>query len=127
MDPKTGPAFHLQPGKTGRLESAMDRWIWEPSPDWIERTNVYRFMQRLGIRDRQEFIRWSQGHLEEFWREMAAEAGIRWFQPYSQLLDTSHGVEWSRWFIGGKLNIADNCLDRHKDSKQIAILWEGED
>ncbi|HYL76703.1 MAG TPA: AMP-binding protein [Bryobacteraceae bacterium] len=105
----------------------MDRWIWEPSPEWIERTNVYRFMQRLGIRDRQEFIRWSSEHLEEFWREMAVEAGTRWLQPYNQVLDTSQGVEWSRWFTGGKLNIADNCLDRYKDSKQVAILWEGED
>lgn len=105
----------------------MDKWIWQPSPEWIERTNVFRFMQRLGIPDRQEFIRWSQEHLEEFWREMTAEASIRWFQPYSQVLDASQGVEWSRWFTGGKLNIADNCLDRHKDSKQIAILWEGED
>lgn len=105
----------------------MSKWIWEPTEDWIERTNVFRFMQRLGITDREEFLRFSVEHLEQFWAEMAREAGVRWFQPYGQVLDTSRGVEWSRWFTGGKLNIADNCLDRYKDSDHIAILWEAEE
>jgi acetyl-CoA synthetase len=103
-----------------------DPYIWRPSPEFIERTNVYRFMQRLGIESYQEFIRYSQDRLEEFWGEMVRELGIQWFEPYHQVLDTSRGVEWSRWFIGGKLNIAWNCLDRHAGG-QPAILWEGED
>jgi acetyl-CoA synthetase len=109
------------------MNEGSQKWIWQPTQDWIERTNVHRFMRRLGIQDRQEFIRWSQEHLEEFWREMVAETGIRWMEPFTQVLDTSEGVEWARWFTGGKLNITDNCLDRYKDSNRIAILWEGED
>ncbi len=109
------------------MDRKASKWIWEPSREWIEQTNVYRFMQRLGIASREEFIRFSQEHLEEFWAAMVEEAGIRWFRPYETVLDTSAGVAWSRWFIGGKLNIADNCLDRHRDSDRIAILWEGED
>jgi hypothetical protein len=42
-------------------------FIWEPSREFIERTNVYRFMQRLRIPTYQQFIRYSQDHLEEFW------------------------------------------------------------
>jgi len=103
------------------------KWIWEPSREWIEQTNVFRFMQRLGFSDREEFLRFSVDHLEEFWAEMAVEAGIRWMHPCERVLDTSHGVEWSRWFTSGKLNIADNCLDRYRDSNHIAILAEAED
>lgn len=105
-------------------------FIWEPTREFVERTNVYRLMQRLGIGTWQEFIGYSQDHLEEFWDEMVRELGIEWFEPYRQVLDVSSGAEWARWFTGGKLNIAWNCLDRHaagaaRDS--LAIVWEGED
>jgi acetyl-CoA synthetase len=108
----------------------LDPYIWEPSRDFIQSTNVYRFMQRLGIGSYQEFIRYSQEHLEQFWDEMSRELGIEWFEPYTQVLDTSRGVEWSRWFTSGKLNIAWNCLDRHANGAardRLAIIWEGED
>ncbi|MGA3044077.1 MAG: AMP-binding protein, partial [Bryobacteraceae bacterium] len=105
-------------------------FIWEPSRAFAESTNVYRFMRRLGIHDCQEFIRYSQEHLEQFWDEMVRELGIEWFEPYSQVLDASRGVEWARWFTGGKLNIAWNCLDRHASGAardRLAVIWEGED
>src|ERR1022692_4012506 len=86
------------------------RFIWEPSREFIESTNVYRFMRRLGIATYQDFIRYSQEHLEEFWDEMVREVAIEWFEPFEQALDASRGVEWARWFTGGKLNIAWNCL-----------------
>jgi acetyl-CoA synthetase len=109
------------------MQPGAPKWIWEPSRQWIEQTNVQRFMRRLDIQDREEFLRFSREHLEQFWAEMVAETGIHWLRPYEKVLDTSRGVEWSQWFVGGKLNIADSCLDRYKDSGQVAILWEGED
>src|ERR1700733_2343094 len=105
-------------------------WIWKPSAEFIERTNVYRFMQRLGIATYQEFVSYSHQILEEFWDKLVRELAIDWSEPYGQVLDTSRGVEWSRWFIGGQLNIAWNCLDRHSDGPardRLAIIWEGED
>lgn len=105
-------------------------FIWEPSRAFIEKTNAYSFMQRLGIGSYGDFIRYSQEHLEKFWDEMARELGIEWFEPYQQVLDASRGVEWARWFVPGKLNIAWNCLDRHANGAardSLAIIWEGED
>jgi acetyl-CoA synthetase len=87
-------------------------------------------MQRLGIGAYQDFIRYSQEHLEEFWDEMVRELAVEWFEPYQQVLDASRGAEWSRWFIPGKLNIAWNCLDRHASGAardRLAVIWEGED
>ncbi|HTQ53883.1 MAG TPA: AMP-binding protein [Bryobacteraceae bacterium] len=104
-------------------------WIWEPTPEFIEKTNVYRFMRRVGLRTHQEFIAWSQRDVGRFWDEMVREMGVDWFAPYSHVLDTSRGVEWARWFTGGKLNIAANCLDRHAAvaaRDRTAIVWEGE-
>jgi acetyl-CoA synthetase len=107
-----------------------DRWIWQPTREWVENTNVYRFMNRLGFRTADDFLRFSHESLEQFWDEMVREAGIEWFQPYEKVLDDSRGVEWSRWFVNGRLNIAWNCLDRHARGPRAnapAILWEGED
>ena len=112
------------------LVRMASRWIWEPTEEFIESTNVYRFMQRLGLDTGSEFIAWSQEHNEQFWDEMVRELGMEWFEPYTQVLDASRGVEWSRWFTGGKLNIAWNCLDRHAAGTgrdHPAIIWEGED
>ena len=102
-------------------------WIWEPSREWILQTNVWRFMEKLGFTDREAFLRYSRENLEEFWDRMVREAEIDWFRGYDRVLDTSRGVEWSEWFLGGKLNIAWNCLDRHVASGRTACIWEGED
>ena len=99
------------------MDRNPNKWIWEPTQEWIEGTNVHRFMQRLGIATCEEFLRFSQEHLEEFWAAMLDQAGIHWFRQYDKVLDSSQGVEWSRWFLGGKLNIADNCLDRYRDCR----------
>jgi acetyl-CoA synthetase len=61
---------------------------------------------------------------------MVREVAIEWFEPFEQALDASRGVEWARWFTGGKLNIAWNCLDRHANGAacdRLAVIWEGED
>ena len=42
-------------------------WIWEPSREWIEQTNVWQFMRKLGFTDREEFLRYSRENIEEFW------------------------------------------------------------
>jgi acetyl-CoA synthetase len=102
-------------------------WIWEPSREWIRQTNVWRFMEKLGFTEREAFLRYSRENPEEFWDRMVREAGIEWFQAYDRVLDTSRGVEWSEWFLGGKLNIAWNCLDRHVSSANLACVWESED
>jgi acetyl-CoA synthetase len=100
--------------------------IWTPSREFIEKTNVWRFMWRLGFDDREAFLRFSRDNPDRFWDEMMREMGVEWFEPYRQVLDASRGPEWTRWFIGGKLNIAHNCLDRWAKTDRIACIWEGE-
>jgi acetyl-CoA synthetase len=63
---------------------------------------------------------------EAFW---AAQAGrLRWKQPWTQVLDWSMRP-FAKWFVGGKLNAAYNCVDRHVDDgngDRVAIHFEGE-
>ncbi len=100
--------------------------IWEPTREFIGRTNVWRFMQRLGFSDREAFLLFSRENPERFWDELMREMRVEWFEPYRQVRDISRGPEWTQWFTGGRLNIAHNCLDRWADSGRIACVWESE-
>ena len=100
--------------------------IWEPSREFVESTNVWRFMRRLGFTDREEFLRFSREDIGGFWDETIREIAIEWFEPYRQTLDASRGPEWTEWFLGGKLNIAHNCVDRWAATDRVACIWESE-
>jgi acetyl-CoA synthetase len=63
---------------------------------------------------------------EAFWA--AAAARLEWAEPWTQVLDWSR-APFARWFTGGRLNVAANCLDRHvRDGRgdRVAFHWEGE-
>ena len=63
---------------------------------------------------------------EAFWASIADE--LHWFKKWDQVLDESN-PPFYKWFVGGKLNITYNCLDRHLTSwrrNKAAIIWEGE-
>ena len=61
-----------------------------------------------------------------FWEKQARR--LDWAEPWTQTLDWS-GAPFAKWFVGGKLNVAYNCVDRHVESghgEQVAIHFEGE-
>ncbi|HLK66263.1 MAG TPA: AMP-binding protein [Bryobacteraceae bacterium] len=101
--------------------------IWEPTREFIEQTNVWHFMARLGFSELEPFLRFSREEPERFWDELMREMRVEWFEPYRQVLDTSRGPEWAEWFLHGRLNIAHNCLDRWAgDPSRVACIWEAE-
>ena len=64
---------------------------------------------------------------ESFWAEKAEN--FNWIKKWDRVLEWEFNTPKIEWFIGGKLNITENCLDRHLESKgnQTAILWEPND
>ena len=76
------------------------------------------------VADRRPYDRASEDYLA-FWESWAEE--LDWFEKWHTVL------EWTpphaKWFVGGKLNVAHNCLDRHLDGPRRdkpALIWEGE-
>ena len=65
---------------------------------------------------------------EEFWGEIAAN-NFEWKKPWNKVLNWNFSEPKIEWFVGGKLNITENCLDRHVKDKpnQPAIIWESND
>ena len=108
----------------------MAETVWEPTDIYIERANVTRFMRRFGIEDYAELVRRSQDEVEWFWGAAIDDLGIDFQEPYSRVLDSSSGPEWPKWFVGGRINLAHNCVFRHAASPlehSPALVWEGED
>jgi acetyl-CoA synthetase len=66
---------------------------------------------------------------ERFWATMAKEY-VTWFKPWKKVLDWK--PPYAKWFVGGKLNVSYNCLDRHLEGpnawrrNKAALIWEGE-
>ena len=62
---------------------------------------------------------------EGFWGEQAKM--LDWFEPPKKILEWD--MPHAKWFVGGKLNVSDNCLDRHleENGNKPALLWEAED
>ena len=103
--------------------------VWSPSEDYVERANVLRFMRANDIRSYDELIKRSQGDIEWFWEAVVRDLGIEFYQPYARVLDESEGKPWAKWFVGGTINLAHNCVDRWADRTpdNVAIIWEGEE
>jgi acetyl-CoA synthetase len=63
---------------------------------------------------------------DAFWTREANER-VAWFEPWSTLYEWE--LPYAKWFIGGKLNVAWNCLDKHVEAgngDRVAYYWEGE-
>ena len=76
------------------------------------------------FKEYKELYEFAQKHPEAYWESEAGQ--LHWHREWDKVL------EWNppdaKWFIGGKLNVSYNCLDRHlkKRGEKTAILWEGE-
>ena len=64
--------------------------------------------------------------LEAFWEREGRER-VSWFEPFTTVLEWE--LPYAKWFLGGKLNLAYNCVDRHVENglgDKVAYYWEGE-
>jgi acetyl-CoA synthetase len=63
---------------------------------------------------------------EEFWEGEGRER-VEWFEPFTKLYEWE--PPYAKWYLGGKLNVAWNCLDKHVEAgrgDKVAYYWEGE-
>lgn len=102
------------------IESHLkEKRVFKPSKDFSERSRIKSLQQYRRI------YRESIKRPDKFWAREAGE--LLWQKRWRKV------VEWkapfAKWFVGGKLNLSENCLDRHLNShrrNKAAIIWEGE-
>ena len=85
-----------------------------PPPEFAAQANATADLYQRAARDRLAF-----------WEEQARQ--LEWSEPWTRVLEWN--LPHARWFVGGKLNVSVNCLDRHlvgPKRNTAAIIWEGE-
>jgi acetyl-CoA synthetase len=103
---------------------------WRPTREYIDNSRLKAFIDRHALRDYDHLLRRSIDEPEWFWTAVLDDLGIEFYEPYRAVLDTSRGIPWTRWCVGGRLNIVHNCLDKWigtPTEQAIAIRWEGEE
>src|SRR6267142_3156139 len=100
-------------------------FAWSPSGRYLARSRLRRFAEAHGHRDFPSLHRWSVEDLDGFWRAVDRDIGLVWKKPYDRVLDTSRGIPWTTWWLGGRLNFVASAL-RH-DPSRTAIIFEGEE
>jgi acetyl-CoA synthetase len=99
-------------------KTQMKGEVYYPAPEGVEAAH---------IPDRDQVAAEARQNLAEFWGKIAAE-NFEWYEPWEQVLDDSN-APFYEWFVGAKVNIIHNALDRHMrdDTRnKTAIIWEGE-
>jgi acetyl-CoA synthetase len=73
----------------------------------------------------ERLAQWAKDDPDAFWAEAAKS--LHWFKPWDKVLEWKQ--PFAKWFVGGRINASDNCLDRHLHGprkNKPAIVWEGE-
>jgi acetyl-CoA synthetase len=103
------------------IESPLvENRIFKPAKNFARKAHISSFEKY------RELYRKSIKNPEKFWAEQAAEA-LEWRKKWKKVLEWRE--PFAKWFVGGKLNVCENCLDRHlvgPNRNKAAFIWEGE-
>ncbi len=103
----------------------MSEFIWQPSAELVERANVTRLGRRLGAGSYAELHRISVEEPDRFWPAVIDDLGIEFSQPWTSVVDSSRGPEWSTWFNGARVNVARVCLHRWAETRPTDEAFVG--
>ena len=97
----------------------IENRVFKPSKEFAKKARIQSLAQYRAM--------WEESvkKPEKFWAREAAE--LFWQKEWSKVLEWK--MPFAKWFVGGKINVSENCLDRHLDGARktkAAIIWEGE-
>ncbi|WP_100371892.1 AMP-binding protein [Bacillus sp. FJAT-45037] len=108
----------------------MSETLWHPTQQYVEQTRLYQWMKKLGMNNYDDFYKKSIDDVAWFWHEAEKELEIPWYEPYTQTLNDSNGIEWPLWFDQGTLNATHASIGKWVNDEEMknekAIIWEGE-
>ncbi|TFG27058.1 MAG: hypothetical protein EU532_08270 [Promethearchaeota archaeon] len=104
--------------------------LWEPSEEWIKNAEVSKFIEQVNkkydcnIKGGKVLYEWSVESIPEFWEAMWDFGGIVYSKKYDKVVEDLSVFPGTRWFVGSRLNFAENLL-KFKDA-QLAFIFQGE-
>ncbi len=114
-------------GETSKKEPVMELQT-KPIEALLEEERVFappkKFREQAIIKDESVYKKAAKNP-EKFWEEIAKE--LEWYKKWRKVLKWK--PPFAEWFVGGKINVSYNCIDRHVKTfrkNKAAIIWEGE-
>ena len=108
----------------------MKEPLWRPSRDRIKNANMARFIEFVNkkygqkLRSYDELYQWSIDRIPDFWAAMWDFTEVKASKRYDQVVDDLKKFPGARWFVGARLNFAENLL-RYRDDR-LAFAFRGE-
>ena len=103
------------------IESILqEKRLFNPPAEFSQNAQIKSLEEYQQLYDR------AKADPEKFWAELADQE-LHWFQKWDTVLDWQ--APFAKWFVGGKINLSYNCLDRHLTTARkdkAALIWEGE-
>jgi acetyl-CoA synthetase len=109
----------INPEDTNIQSTLQEQRKFEPPEEFRKKAHI------KSLEEYERLYKESVEQPEKFWGNAAKE--LHWFKPWDKVLEWN--APWAKWFEGGHINLAYNCLDRHVQSSRAnktALLWEGE-
>jgi acetyl-CoA synthetase len=110
----------FEKGKGNIVSMMEESRVFEPSEE-------IKKQAYLSMEDYKKLYRKSIDKPDEFWSEMADQ--LEWFKKWEKVCEWDFHKPELKWFVGGKLNVSYNCLDKHiKEGRgnKVALIWQGE-
>jgi len=110
--------------------SDVRKKLWEPSEEWIKNAEVTRFIEFVNkkygqsLKGGKDLYKWSVESIPEFWEAMWDFGGIVYSKRYDKVVEDLKVFPGTKWFVGSRLNFAENLL-KYKDD-QLAFIFQGE-
>ncbi len=105
--------------------------VWRPTTEYVEHSNLKRFMDLHGIGSFDELMDRSTADVAWFTDAVLKFLDIQFQKPYSQVVDLSGGIQRPAWCVGGELNIVTNCVDKWAENEaaagRTAVRYESEE
>ncbi len=108
----------------------MKKPLWIPSEGRVKNANMTRFIEfvnrryRKGFKSYEDLYQWSVESIPDFWAAMWDFAEIKASKGYDRVVDDLNKFPGAKWFVGAKLNFAENLL-RYRDDR-LAFIFRGE-
>jgi acetyl-CoA synthetase len=109
--------------------NVKSKWAWTPTAEQLEAANVTRLARALGCDEYEALHSVSIDDPERFWRAVADDLRLELARPWERARDDSRGIEWTTWFEGARLNVADACVHvwARRTPDAPAAFFRGED
>jgi acetyl-CoA synthetase len=110
-------------------QRTLGDFTWSPSTEQLASANVARLARALGCATYGELHRVSIEEPDRFWRAVVDDLGIPLARTWDDVSDDTRGIEWTTWFLGARVNVAEACVHRwaRETPDREAAAWAPEE